>query len=441
MREVVIPTAIRDGTWTGEIAFKARDNREIPTSLVMIAHRTEDGEVDHFSTMARDLTKQKALEGRLRQAQTMDAIGRLAGGIAHDFNNLLTAIIGNADLLLKHSDDEEARADIEEIRNAGQRAAALTSQLLAFGRRQVVQLQQLDLNAVIAGLGSRLKEMLGDDIELVSVLDGTLGTVKADPVQLEEIIAALVENACEAMPDGGRLTLESTLVDLTTDDSMRIGLPEAGRYAALSIIDDGVGMDEEALSRMFEPFFSTKTEVRGTGLGMATVYGIVRQSGGGITVESTPDLGTTVRIYLPALEKLKTVDEAALAGDALQDRGSGTIMIAEDEPAGWALASRVLRARGYTVLEARDGVDAIRASEEHPGTVDMLLTDVVMPRVGGPELAERLKPAYPDLRVIFMSGYTDNKAVRGVMGDDSTAFLQKPFTPSDLLEITRRTLS
>jgi len=441
IREQVIPTAIREGTWTGEITFKTRDDREVPTSLVMIAHRTEDGEVDHFSTMARDLTNQKTLEDRLRQAQTMDAVGRLAGGIAHDFNNLLTAIIGNADLLLKHVDDRVARTDIEEIRNAGQRAAALTNQLLAFGRRQVMQLQQLDLNAVIAALGSRLKELLGDDIELVTVLDGTLGTVKADPVQLEEIIIALVENACEAMSEGGRLTLESTLVDLTTDDALQIGLPEAGHYAALTIIDDGVGMDEEVLSRMFEPFFSTKTEVRGTGLGMATVYGIVRQSGGGITVDSSPNLGTTVRVYLPALEKTKTVDDAALAGDAVQSRASGTILVAEDEPAVLALAARVLRARGYTVLEARNGVDAIRASEEHSGSLDMLLTDVVMPRVGGPELAERLKPTYPDLRVIFMSGYTDNKTVRSMMEDSGTAFLQKPFTPSDLLEITRKTLS
>ena len=441
MREEVIPTAIREGTWTGEITFKTRDNREIPTSLVMIAHRAEDGEVDHFSTMARDLTKQKALEDRLRQAQTMDAIGRLAGGIAHDFNNLLTAIIGHADLLLKHLDDAQAKADVEEIKNAGQRAAALTSQLLAFSRRQVMQLQQLDLNAVIADLGSRLKELLGDNVELVTVLDGTLGTVKADPVQLEEIIAALVENACEAMPARGRLTIETTLVDLTTDDALRIGLPEAGYYAALSIIDDGTGMDEETLSRMFEPFFSTKTEVKGTGLGMATVYGIVKQSGGGITVDSSPNFGTTVRLYLPALEKLKTIDDAALPGDALQDRGSGTILVAEDEPAVLALAARVLRARGYTVLEARNGVDAIRATEEHAGPVDMLLTDVVMPRVGGPELAERLKPTYPDIRVIFMSGYADNKAVRGMMEDSSTHFLQKPFTPSDLLEITQRTLS
>jgi PAS domain S-box-containing protein len=440
MREEVIPTAIREGTWTGEITFKTRDDREIPTSMVMIAHRTEDGEVDHFSTMARDLTRQKALEDRLRRAQTMDAIGRLAGGIAHDFNNLLTAIIGHADLLLKHLDDDEAKADVEEIRNAGHRAASLTSQLLAFSRRQVMQLQQLDLNAVIAGLGSRLKELVGEEIELVTVLDGTLGTVKADPVQLEEIIAAVVENACEAMPDRGRLTIETTLVDLTADDALRIGLPEAGYYAAVSIIDNGTGMDDETLSQMFEPFFSTKTEVKGTGLGMATVYGIVRQSSGAITVDSSPNLGTTVRVYLPALEKIKTIDDAALPGDALQDRGSGTILVAEDEPAVLALAARVLRARGYNVLEARDGVDAIRATEEHPGTVDVLLTDVVMPRVGGPELAERLKPTYPDIRIIYMSGYTDNKAVRGMMEDSSTPFLQKPFTPSDLLEITQKTM-
>lgn len=312
IRNVVMPAAIRDGTWVGEIAFKSRDEAEIPTSLVMIAHRTAEGEVDHFSTVARDLSAQKALEERLRQAQTMDAIGRLAGGIAHDFNNLLTAIIGNADLLLRNLDDEQDRADAKAIQDAGQRAAALTSQLLAFGRRKVMQVMELDLNGVIAGLGSRLKEMFGTDIELVTVLDGTLGCVKADPVQLEETIAALVENACEAMPDGGRLNIETAPAEFASDEALRLALPQPGRYAALSITDTGVGMDEETQSRIFEPFFSTKKEVKGTGLGLATVYGIVKQSGGAITVDSAPGRGTTVRVYLPVAEDV--TDGARIGG-------------------------------------------------------------------------------------------------------------------------------
>ena len=244
IRDEALPSAIRNGTWSGEVVFRAQDGHEIPTSLVMIAHRTAGGEVDHVSVVARDLTEQKALEERVRQAQTMDAIGRLAGGIAHDFNNLLTAIIGHSDLLLRHVEEEQVREDVKAIKTAGQRAAALTSQLLAFGRRQILQLRLLDLNAVVADLGSRLKTMVGEHIELITVLDGKLAPVRADPVQLDEIISALVENACEAMPNGGRLTIETANTVLSQEAAEPLGLAGPGRYAVLSVIDTGTGMDE-----------------------------------------------------------------------------------------------------------------------------------------------------------------------------------------------------
>lgn len=439
MRDQVLPAAIRDGYWSGEVKFRARDGREIPVSMVIVAHRTADGRVDHLSTIARDLTDQKTLEERLRHAQTMEAIGRLAGGIAHDFNNLLTSIIGHCELVLRNLRDEQARPDIEEIRDAGQRAAALTNQLLAFGRRQILQPRLIDLNTLIADLGPRLREMVGDRIQLTTVLDGGLRRVKADPVQLEEIIVSLVENACEAMPAGGSLSIETAHADLKPDTARQLGLSQPGTYAVLAVVDRGCGMDEETLTRIFEPFFSTKKEVKGTGLGLATVYGIVKQSGGDIWVKSKPDHGTTVMIYLPAVEEeveaakpTERVEEPAATG--------GTVLLVEDEPAVLSLAARVLRGRGYEVLQARDGSEALQVHEEHEGPIDILITDVVMPKLGGPELVGRLQKVRPQTRIIYMSGYTDNKTVRDMMADSSVHFLQKPFSPAALAELTRQVL-
>jgi two-component system cell cycle sensor histidine kinase/response regulator CckA len=439
MRDQVLPAAIRDGYWSGEMTFRARDGRQIPTSMVIVAHRTADGKVDHLSTIARDLTEQKSLEERLRHAQTMEAIGRLAGGIAHDFNNLLTSIIGHCELVLKNLTDEQARPDIEQIKEAGQRAAALTNQLLAFGRRQILQPRLIELNKLIANLGPRLREMVGDRIQLTTVLDGGLRRVKADPVQLEEIIVSLVENACEAMPDGGSLSIETAHADLKLDTAQQLGLSQPGMYAVLAVIDKGCGMDEETLARIFEPFFSTKKEVKGTGLGLATVYGIVKQSDGDIWVKSKSDHGTTVMIYLPAVEEeieaaepAQKIEEPAASG--------GTVLLVEDEPAVLSLAARVLRGRGYEVLQARDGSEALQVQEDHAGPIDVLITDVVMPKLGGPELVEQLHKARPHTRIIYMSGYTDNKTVRDMMADSGVNFLQKPFSPAALAELTRQVL-
>jgi len=439
LREVAIPEATRYGIWAGEVVFLARGDREIPASTVMIAHRGAGGVV-HLSMIARDLTERKALERRLREAETMEAIGRLAGGIAHDFNNLLTSIIGHSDLLLGRLSDGQASEDLGEIKKAGQRAATLTAQLLAFSRRQLVRPQTIDLNSAIADLGARLGGLTGERIELVTVLDATLGSVNIDPSQLDEIIVSLVENACDAMPDGGKLTLETGLVDLPREIAHEFGITDPGRYSVLAVSDTGHGMDQETLGRIFEPFFSTKSEVRGTGLGLATVYGIVKQAGGGIRVDSQPGRGTTARVYLPVAERDIRSPTVALPGRPAQRAAHGTVLIAEDEPAVLSLAARVLRTAGYTVLEARDGADALDVQARHDDIIDLLLTDVVMPRMDGPELAERLLEARPDVHVIYMSGYTDHRAVRELRSDARRVFLQKPFTPAELVDELARVI-
>jgi PAS domain S-box-containing protein len=440
VRAEALPSAIREGTWSGNVAFRSREGREIPTSMVLIAHRDAGGEADYLSLIARDLTEQEVLEARVRQAQTMDAIGRLAGGIAHDFNNLLTTIIGHSDLLLRHAVDEQTREDITAIKEAGQRAATLTSHLLAFGRRQLLQLRLLDLNEIIAGLAPQLEKMAGDRVELQTVLDRALAHVKADAIQLEEVIRALVENACEAMPDGGKLTIVTANAELSREAAQHLGSEEPGRYVVLTVTDTGHGMDEVTRTRIFEPFFSTKKEVKGTGLGLSTVYGIVKQTGGELWVSSEQGRGTTVKIYLPGHDA-PAASQRPRARRATDAGADATILIAEDEPAVLNLAVRVLQARGYTVLAARDGIEALSIQERHSGPIDLLITDVVMPKLDGPELADRLRRGCPQARVIYISGYTDNTRVRELMADKRIAFLQKPFTPSALAGITRRVLA
>ncbi len=434
-----VPIAIRDGTWNGEVTLLGPEGTSYPTSLVIITHKTPQGSADHLSVVARDLTEEKALEKRVQQAQTMDAISRLAGGIAHDFNNLLTSIIGHCDLLLSELKHDQNREDVREIKKAGERAAALTSRLLAFSRQRVQQPKNIDLNQEITALRGRIEELAGEKIEIKAGLDRDLSPIKTDPVQLQEIVISLVENACEAMPDGGRLTLETHGTDLTREEAQRIGILGPGRYSVLAITDTGCGMDEKTRALIFEPFFSTKKEVKGTGLGLPTVYGIVKQSSGEISVESEPGRGTTVKVYFPAIGKEADAPSMPAVEPAQPDEGA-TILVVEDEPAVLALAARVLRADGFSVLEASDGLEALQVQETYGRPVDLLITDVVMPRLGGPDLAEKLRQACPGLRVIFMSGYTDNKAVRDVMADRRNPFLQKPFTPTELTQATRRIL-
>jgi PAS domain S-box-containing protein len=437
IRDEAIPVAVREGAWSGEAVVASRDGREIPISLSIVAHRAPDGVVDHFSTVARDLTEQKRLERRLREAQTMDAIGRLAGGIAHDFNNLLTAILGNAELLLGHLGDDQARADVLAIKAAGERAATLTSHLLAFGRRQIGRPERVDLNELIGRLDARLRELARDGIELATELDPAGAVVEADPMQMEEAICRLVENACEAMPEGGRLTIRTARAEVSTAEARVLGLAETGPHVLLAVADTGIGMDEETRSRIFEPFFSTKKEVKGTGLGLASVYGIVKQNGGAIQVDSEPGRGTRVTVYLPARAREPAAAESP-ADEARTD--TTTVMVVEDEPAVLGVAARVLRTMGLTVLEARNGAEALELLDSHDGRVDLLITDVVMPKLRGPDLAERVRHAHPETRVIFMSGYSDSPSVADVATGGSAEFIPKPFTPSELTEAVRRTL-
>jgi CheY-like chemotaxis protein len=369
----------------------------------------------------------------------MEALGRLAGGIAHDFNNLLTVIGTYSAFALRQvsSADDGLRRDIEEIRKAGETAASLTRQLLALSRRQVLQAQVLDLNTVVADTYKMLRRLIGEDIDLVTVPAQDLGCVKADPGQLEQVLLNLVVNARDAMPRGGRVTIETASVVGGTKDGPA-GIPP-GPHTMLAVSDNGSGMDAETLSHIFEPFFTTKGRDRGTGLGLATVYGIVAQSGGHIAVESEPGQGTVFRVYLPRVDE--PADRLAPPSTGAEARGGQeTILLTEDAVDLRALAREVLTRRGYQVLDAADGADALALAERHPGPIHLLLTDVVMPRVSGRELAEQLAAKHPAMKVLYMSGYTDDAVLRHGVLRSEVAFLQKPFGPGALARKVREIL-
>jgi signal transduction histidine kinase/ActR/RegA family two-component response regulator len=379
-------------------------------------------------------------QGQLEQAQKMDAIGRLAGGVAHDFNNLLTVILGRTDILLHPLKPEDPmRRGIELIQRTAGRAADLTRQLLAFSRKQVLESVVLDLNAVTSDMKDMLGRLIGEDIALLANPTPGLGRVKADRGQIEQVIMNLAVNARDAMPQGGRLIVELENVELDADYVRRHVGARPGLNVMLAVSDSGVGIPREIQAHIFEPFFTTKEQGKGTGLGLATVYGIVKQSGGYIEVDSEPGRGTTFRIYLPRVDTtVPAVDRATRPAAAAG--GTETILLVEDEEGVRELARDILRSSGYTVLEARNGSEALLICERHQGPLDLLLTDVVMPRMSGRELAERLAPLRPDVSVLYMSGYTDDAVIRhGVLGA-GTAFLQKPFTPVALIQRVRETL-
>jgi signal transduction histidine kinase/integral membrane sensor domain MASE1 len=385
--------------------------------------------VSHEDITERALAEEalRRSEEQLRQAQKMEAVGRLAGGVAHDFNNLLTVITGRSQLLLSRlPSGDRLRRDIALVQQAAERAAGLTRQLLAFSRKQVLEPKVLDLNAVVTNIGNMLRRLIGEDIHVVTDLAPRLGRVQADPGQLEQVIVNLAVNARDAMPDGGRLTIETASVELDGDFARRHPGASAGPHVMLAVADTGIGMDAVTLSQIFEPFFTTKERGRGTGLGLSTVYGIVQQHHGFIVVESKPGQGTTFKIYLPSVEGAVEVVETrgALTGSP---RGSETVLLVEDEDEVRALAREVLEVNGYAVLEAANGGGALQISQRHPGPIHALLTDVVMPQISGKELAQRLSLLRPDLKVLYMSGYTGD----GVL-EPGRAFLQKPFTPEAL---------
>jgi len=387
-----------------------------------------------------DITERKQLEEQFHQAQKMEAVGRLAGGVAHDFNNLLTAILGSADLVLDSlAVGVPEREEVEEIRKAALRAADLTRQLLAFSRQQIIAPIVLNPNDVVANMDKLLRRLLGEDVELRAVLAPDLATVKADPSQLEQVVLNLAVNARDAMPNGGKLTVETQNVEL--DEAYVRGHLSAhpGAYVMLAVSDTGVGMDAATQARIFEPFFTTKEKGKGTGLGLATVYGIVKQSGGWIWVYSEPGHGTSFKVYLP-----RVAEAAAPAAPSpvppVSVRGSETVLLVEDEEMIRHLVQKVLKANGYTVLVAASGRDAERVAGQHDGPIHLLMTDVVLPGLNGREVAQRLTAARAGIRVLYLSGYTDDAIVHHGVLEPGVAFLQKPFTPAVLGRKVREVL-
>ncbi len=388
--------------------------------------------VAHF----RDVTDSLVLQEQLSQSQKMEAIGRLAGGVAHDFNNLLTAIVGHAELMRdKLEEGSEVAQDLEEIEKASARAGALTQRLLAFSRRQVLQPRVFDPGATIEGMRRMLERLIGEDVRLDVQLGADTGWVRADTAQFEQAVLNLVVNARDAMPRGGEIRIATARRDLDEWYARRHEGVSAGPHVAITVSDNGVGMDEGTRSRIFEPFFTTKKQ--GTGLGLSTVYGVVRQSGGDIAVESELGKGTAITILLPALPAA-AVEPVAAKGEVAG--GTETVLVVEDEPVVRELAAKILRRRGYTVLDAPGGPAALQLAKDHQGTIHLLLTDVVMPEMGGPEVAQRLRAARPGTRVLYMSGYTDDAILKHGALDASTPFLQKPFTPWGLAARVRDVL-
>jgi nitrogen-specific signal transduction histidine kinase len=376
--------------------------------------------------------ERKELEQHYHGAQKMDAIGRLAGGIAHDFNNMLTAILGYCELLL---DDpklaDKHRDDIVEIQKAGRTAAQLTRQLLAFSRREIIEPVVLDLNAVVSGIDKMLHRLVGEHIDMQTVLAADLRAVKADRAQIEQVILNLAVNARDAMPDGGRITIETANLHLDERvDNVHLSTPP-GDYVMLAVTDSGSGIEPDVMPHLFEPFFTTKSVGKGTGLGLATVYGIVKQNHGGIDVESTLGSGSTFRIYFPETHERAAEGVPAAAAEP-PATGRATILIVEDDPGIRDLSAKILSRQGYDVLTADGGDEAREISERHDGLIDVLLSDVMMPGMNGPMVAEMLTKMRPGLKVVFMSGYTDDAVVRHAVMERDVPFLQKPFTPERL---------
>jgi PAS domain S-box-containing protein len=384
--------------------------------------------------------ERKRLEEQLRQSQKMEAIGLLAGGVAHDFNNLLTVISGYSHLLLLGQPElpEEKRNQVIEIAKAGESAASLTRQLLAFGRKQVLELRALDLNALVTGMEKMLRRLIGEDIVLATSLEPQVGAVVGDAGQLEQVIVNLAVNARDAMPQGGKLLLETGNVVLDEAYAQSHLDVKAGHYAMIAVTDTGAGMTAEVLSHIFEPFYTTKGPGKGTGLGLSTVYGIIQQVGGHLGVYSEPGVGTTFKIYLPPTDA--PVPNAGFEHEEAMPFGVETILLVEDEDGVRALGRYVLHASGYTVLEAANGREALEVAGKHSGRIDLLVTDVVMPEVQGRALAERLTQERPGIKVLYMSGYTDDAVVRHGVLSAETHFLQKPFTPSGLAHKVREVL-
>ena len=420
-----------------ELVALRRDGTDVAVELAVAPIRL--GKSWIFSAFIRDISERNQLEQQLRQSQKMEAVGRLAGGIAHDFNNLLTAIFGYADLLAEDlPPGSAAQADVTEIRTAATRASALTRQLLAFSRQQVLQPVVLNLNDVVGDLQNMLQRMLGEDVELQAHFAADLGNTRADQGQIEQVLLNLVVNARDAMPTGGKLTIETGNVALDEHYAQTHRPVVPGRYVMVAVSDTGVGIDPATQTRIFEPFFTTKEAGKGTGLGLATAYGIVKQSGGYIWVYSEVGRGATFKIYLPRVDA--PTDVVAAPPELGTVAGTETVLLAEDDPLLLPLARDVLKRLGYTVLEARTPADAMAVAQAHNGIIHLLVSDVVMPGESGLQLARRLLEVRPNLRVLYISGYSDEAIVRHGLLDPGTTFLQKPFSPAALARKVRELL-
>jgi nitrogen-specific signal transduction histidine kinase len=393
---------------------------------------------DAVQVIARDVSQREKLEEQLRQAQKMEAVGQFAGGIAHDFNNMLTAISGHNDFLLRSLPPGQQHDDAEEIQRAATRAAELVKQLLAFGRRQVLQPVVVDLNEEVLSMRSMLGRLLGGNIEIDLHLGDDLGTVKVDPVQVEQVLMNLAANARDSMPRGGRILIETRNTEITKAQRSEDADLEPGAYVTLVFTDTGVGMDEPIRARIFDPFFTTKDRFEGTGLGLSTVYGIVTQSGGAISVESDPGCGSTFTIHLPRCDEVREAARTE-SGDEVPG-GRETLLVAEDDPAVRRLTVRFLTDAGYHVLEAANGSEALEVAEGWDAPIHLLLTDVVMPELGGGELTGRIKTSHPETRVLYVSGYPDDAiGNHGILAHE-TSFLPKPFTSEGLTAKVREVL-
>ncbi|MDE3155907.1 MAG: PAS domain S-box protein [Acidobacteriota bacterium] len=420
-----------------EKEYLRKDGSRVP---VLVGVTTIRGAPDTSVAFVLDLTERRQLEDQLRQSQRLEVIGRLAGGVAHDFNNLLTPILGYAEMLLERfPPDDPARADVLEIQRAGHRAEQLTRQLLAFGRKQVLQPTIVDLNDLISDAARLVRRLIGEDITLVLALAPNLRTVRVDVSQIGQVLMNLAANARDAMPRGGTLTIETANVNLAADYAATHAEVTPGPHVLMAVHDTGVGMDRETQSRIFEPFFTTKAVGRGTGLGLATVHGIVNQSKGHIWVYSEPGRGTTFKLYFPAVSGSPEPPRLTAPGTAV-GHGHETILLVEDDDALREMSARVLRNLGYTVIEARDGSTALLASKHHAGRIDLLLTDVIMPGLSGPDLAQQLLSERPSLRILYMSGYTDDTVLQHGVREQGLQFLEKPFTPVGLGQRVRSVL-
>jgi PAS domain S-box-containing protein len=400
-----------------------------------------DGIVNQVLGVATDITRHKELEEQLRQSQKMEAVGVLAGGIAHDFNNSLTAINGYCDLTLRRLEENNpVRKNLEEIKKAGIRATSLTRQLLAFSRKQIMQAKVIDLNSVVAEMDNMLRRVIGEDIDLVTLLQPDLGKIKADPGQIEQVLMNLVVNARDAMPTGGKMTIETRHVYLDEGYAAAHVAVQPGHYVMLAISDNGTGMNAETAKRIFDPFFTTKGVGKGTGLGLSTVYGIIKQSGGNVWVYSEPGYGTTFKTYLPSVDQ-DAGPPSVGSGCKTMLGGTETILLVEDEPQIRRMAFEFLSECGYKMLVASNGVEAVQVLGRQKNRVHLIVTDVVMPQMSGRELAERVAAIKPEIKVLYMSGYTNDEIVRHGVLESETWFIQKPFAPDALASKIREVLS